>query len=109
VLRAEVDLVDALVVLQVVTLVDVDLVADVVGERVEVRATTRLFERDVVREDDQLVAVGAGRPSVEVGVVCRRIGADRRCFRWLEADAAVGTSAAQSAVPRRAFLKLRYM
>jgi len=68
------------VVLAVAAVVDVDLVEDVVAERVEVGAARRALQRDVVGDQrDRVGPVGADE-RVDVGAIGDRILRDLRCF-----------------------------
>jgi len=68
------------VVLAVAAVVDVDLVEDVVAERVEVGAARRALQRDVVGDQrDRVGPVGADE-RVDVGAIGDRVLRDLRCF-----------------------------
>ena len=66
--------------------VDLDVVARPRIELAEVRAARRVLERDPVRDDRQAARRVRRRERVEVGVVGRRIGEDRRRLPVAGAD-----------------------
>ena len=68
--------------------VDLDVVARLRIELAEVRAARRVLERDPVRDDRQVVRRVGRRERVEVRVVRRRVGEDRRGLAVTRAAAA---------------------
>ena len=68
------------VALAITDVVDVDLVADVIAEAVEVRAARGILERHVVGDQHHVVRVVGRLKGIEVGVVGERVLRDQRSF-----------------------------